>query len=209
MAAPDLPSRLHKVGYVVLETAHWLLVPAHRFTDVTTSSDSACCTELNLPVRQVFTAAHGDGGPDEAPCESDGGIAFYYQRRDTLRGTYVSEAPVMYGALSQILTWMDRRIANGIETVAEAIAWTEIQGADVWDPITFALDDDIRDAIQTKIAKAIRDRYASEFQNASDPNLVVIDPTVSVDGSRVVNGRDCTTKRSSPTNAHSMSCGLP
>lgn len=31
----------------------------------------------------------------------------------------------------------------------------------------------------------------------------------SVDGSRVVIGRDWTTNSSSPTNAHSMSCGLP
>lgn len=137
-----------------------------------------------IPITQAHDEAVS-GGIDGPVNGVGGGITFYYQRRDTLRGTYVSEAPVMYGALSQILTWMDRRIANGIETVAEAIAWTEIQGADVWDPITFALDDDIRDAIQTKIAKAIRDRYASEFQNASDPNLVVIDPTVSVDGSKV------------------------
>lgn len=136
------------------------------------------------PISQAHDEAVS-GGIDGPVNGVGGGITFYYQKRDTLRGTYVSEAPVMYPALSRVLTWMDRRVLNGIETVAETIAWTEIQGADVFDPITFALDQDIADAIQTKIAQAIRLRYASEFQNAADPNLVVINPTVSVDGSQV------------------------
>lgn len=114
-----------------------------------------------------------------------GGIGFYYQRLAELRGTYVSEAPVIYPALSSILTWMDRRVANGIETAAHVIAWTEIQGADIYDPVTFELDRDIRDGIQAKISKAIRDRYNLEFQNAADPNLVVVNPTVTVTGSQV------------------------
>lgn len=148
-----------------------------------------------------FSLVDGSGNPiaqahDEAVSSGidgpfnglGGGIGFYYQKRDTLRGTYVSEAPVMYPSLSAVLTWMDRRVMNGIEMVAETIAWTEIQGADIFDPITFALDEDIRDAIQTKIAKAIRDRYASEFQNAADPNLVSINETVSVSGSQVTIG---------------------
>lgn len=115
-----------------------------------------------------------------------GGITFYYQRQDAIRGTYVSEAPVMYGALSRILTWMDRRVANGIETIAATIAWTEIQGANVFDPgPPPTLDPDLADAIQSKIAKAISDRYAGEFQNAADRNLVVVNPSITVDGAQV------------------------
>lgn len=125
------------------------------------------------------------GGIDGPVAGNGGGITFYYQRRDTLRGTYVSEAPVLYGALSQILTWMDRRVANGIEMTASAIAWTEIQAADIYDPVTLQLDQDIVDSISSKIAKAIRDRYAAEFQNPQDANLVTVTPTVTVSGSQV------------------------
>lgn len=125
------------------------------------------------------------GGIDGPIGGAGGGITFYYQRRPELRGTYVSDAPVLYPALSRVLTIMDRRVLNGIELIAESIAWTEIQGADIYDPITFELVQDLVDGMQTKIATAIRQRYASEFQNAADPNLVVIDPTVTVSGARV------------------------
>ena len=64
-------------------------------------------------------------------------------------------------------------------------AWTEIQSADIWDPVTLALDTDILDAMESKIAKAIRDRYGKEFQNAQDANLVALNQTVSVLGSLV------------------------
>jgi hypothetical protein len=136
------------------------------------------------PISQAHDEAVA-GGIDGPVAGNGGGLTFYYLRKDTLRGTYVSEAPVLYGALSQILTWMDRRVANGIENIAETLAWTEIQGADVYDPVTLQLDPDIADAIAAKIAKAIRDRYSREFQNAADANLVVINPTVSVTGSQV------------------------
>lgn len=136
------------------------------------------------PIAQAHDEATA-GGIDGPFNGLGGGIGFYYQKRASLTGTYVSEAPVMYPGLSTVLTWMDRRVLNGIELVAETIAWTEIQGADVFDPLTFELDSDIRDAIQTKIATAIRSRYAREFQNAADPNLVSINNTVTVDGSKV------------------------
>lgn len=125
------------------------------------------------------------GGIDGPVGGAGGGITFYHQRLAELRGTYVSEAPVAYPPSSAILTWMDRRVANGIETAANAIAWTEIQGADIYDPATFALDEDIRAGIQAKIARAIQDRYSAEFQNAADPNLVSVNPTVVVTGSQV------------------------
>ncbi len=97
----------------------------------------------------------------------------------------MSDAPVLYPALSTILTLMDRRLANAIKRVASAIAWLEIQGADVFDAITFALDPDVRDGIGGKIGTAIKDRYSKEFQNAADPNLVTINNTVAVDGAQV------------------------
>jgi len=125
------------------------------------------------------------GGIDGPLAGVGGGLTFLRVPNPDIPGTFVSEAPVMYPALSTILTFMDRRLANGIERVASAIAWLEIKGADIWDPITFALDDDIRDGIAGKIGKAIKDRYEKEFQNPADPNLVVINPTVTVNGEKV------------------------
>jgi hypothetical protein len=145
-----------------------------------------------------FSLVDDDGNPislahDEAvtsgidgPVNSTGGgITAYYQKRPEIRGTYVSEMPVLHPATSKILTWMDRRVANGIKTICESIAWLEIQGADIFDPITFELDQDIRDALASKMAGAIKARYPLEFQNPEDPNLVTINPTVSVNGSKV------------------------
>lgn len=125
------------------------------------------------------------GGIDGPINSVGGGLTFYYQRLSTLAGTYVSQAPVMHPSTSDCLTLMDRRVLNGVKSVARTMAWLEIQGANIFDAETLALDDDIRNAIQAKISKAIKDRYSKEFQNPDDPNLVSIDPTVSVDGSRV------------------------
>ena len=125
------------------------------------------------------------GGIDGPVGSTGGGLTFFRIPGD-LPGTYVSDASVLYPAPNRgILTLMDRRVANGIERVASAIAWLEIQGAAIFDPETLALDDSKRDAIQTKIAKAIRDRYRNEFQNPDDPNLVEVNPTVMVNGARV------------------------
>ncbi len=139
------------------------------------------------PIAQAHDEAVS-GGIDGPFNGLGGGLGFYYQRLDAIRGTYVSEAPVMHPGLSAAITWMDRRVLNGIEMVAVTLSWLEIGGADIFDRVTFALDADIRDALQTKIAKAIRDRYAVEFQNPADPNLVSIGETVTVDGSKVTIG---------------------
>lgn len=125
------------------------------------------------------------GGIDGPVNSFGGGITFYYQKRPELQGTYVSESPVLHPATSKILTWMDRRVANGIKRLSESIAWLEIGGANIFDPVTFELDADIRDAIASKIGGAIKARYSGEFQNPNDPNLVTINPTVSVNGSKV------------------------
>jgi hypothetical protein len=125
------------------------------------------------------------GGIDGPIAGVGGGLTFYRIPNADLPGVYVSEAPVMHPQLSAIITDMDRAVANGIERVAVAIAWTSIKGADIWDPVTFEIDEAIRNALQTKIAKAIRDRYSTEFQNALDPNLVHINETAIVNAEKV------------------------
>lgn len=132
------------------------------------------------------------GGTDGPFGGYGGGISFYYQRLPSLQGTYVSEAPVRYAPLSRILTWMDRRVVNGIESIAEATLWLSIQGADVLDGTT--LDPDIVETQGSQVSAAIRDRYASEFQNADDADLVAINPTVTVNGSQVAETATCTPK---------------
>lgn len=128
------------------------------------------------------------GGIDGPVGATGGGITFYRVPNPDITGTYVSAAPTLHSSTSTILTFMDRRLANGIKRAAAAIAWLEIQGADVFDPVTFELDPDLRDGIAAKIASAIAQRYGGdnpEFQNYEDPNLVTIDPTVTVIGSEV------------------------
>lgn len=115
-----------------------------------------------------------------------GGLTFYRIPNPNLPGTFISEAPVLYPALSQVLLLPDRRVHNGIKRVASAVLWTEIKGADIISDTTpRTLDDEIRDGIQGKVRKAIVDRYSAEIQNASDPNLVSISPTVTVAGANV------------------------
>ncbi|MGE5200999.1 MAG: hypothetical protein ACM3O6_02930, partial [Acidobacteriota bacterium] len=115
-----------------------------------------------------------------------GGITFFQiPAGGELPGTYVSEADVLYAATDEVLTMMDRRVLDGVERVATATLWTEIQGADVYDPDTLILDDAIVDAIGLKVGKRIRDAYPTEFQNTGDPDLVTIDPTITRTGSKV------------------------
>lgn len=99
-------------------------------------------------------------------------------------GTFVSEADVLYPALSKVLTLMDRRLMNGIKRVARAILWTEIQGADIVDPDTHILDEHIADAIGGKVTDAVCEPHKHEFQNSTDKNLTKIDPEVTTTGSK-------------------------
>jgi hypothetical protein len=138
---------------------------------------------------QPIPQAHDEkvrGGIEGPIFGNGGGITFYYNPLIGVAGTYCNNrAPLMYGSGSQLYTWMDRRVANAITLVAETAAWPSIGGADILNtnPPTpgATLDADIRDGIETSIRKAIADRYALEFQNAQDLNLVTIDPTVTVD----------------------------
>ena len=142
-----------------------------------------------------ISLAHDEGlagGIDGPLGGRGGGIAFYYNRIPSIAGTYVSEAPVRYAPLSRCLTWMDRRVLNGIETTAEAQLWLNIGGADILDGTT--LDASIAEAQGSTVSAAIRDRYANEFQNANDPNLVVVNQTVSISGAAVTETATCSPK---------------
>lgn len=126
------------------------------------------------------------GGIDGPIGAVGGGLTFYRIPNPNLPGTFISDAPVLYPALSQVLLLPDRRVVNGIKRIASAILWTEIQGADIIsDTSPRTLDDEIRDGMQGKVRRGIVDQYSNEIQNPSDPNLVSITPTVTVSGSRV------------------------
>jgi hypothetical protein len=118
-----------------------------------------------------------------------GGITLYYSRNAQRPGTYVdNRATVMYGVGSEILLPQDRRVANAIEQVVEAIALDAIGGADVTsDPASppILLDPDIVDALGAKMTAAIKTNYANEIQNATDPGLVAVNPFVTETGGMI------------------------
>lgn len=113
------------------------------------------------------------------------GLTFYRIPNPDLPGVYVSQAPVMFPAGGAILTEMDRRVVSAMERRASAIAWTMIQGAQVWDPATFALAPDLQDAAAQRIRTVLAKDFAREIQNPDDGNLVQINPTVVVSGAQV------------------------
>ncbi len=117
-----------------------------------------------------------------------GGITFFQiPAGGELPGTYVSEADVLYPAVSNALTIMDRRLLDGVERVANASLWTAIQGAAIVDKTAVppVLDDASADAIGGAAGKRIRDAYASEFANSGDIDLVKIDSEVTISGAKI------------------------
>jgi hypothetical protein len=115
-----------------------------------------------------------------------GGICCCYRRNVRVAGTYVTNrVTVMYGPNSAVLTPMDRDVLNAVEMLAIGVSLEGIGGSDIYDPETLELDAGIRDGLASAIASAIRDNYGTEFQNATDPGLVVINPTVTVAGAQV------------------------
>ncbi len=113
-----------------------------------------------------------------------GGLTFFYLHDDPQRaGTYVSEAPVMYPIGSEVLTSMDRRIVDGVESVAVSSLYASIQGADIIDAAN-QIDPGIVDALASKTAAAIANRYPREFANPQAADLVTIDPTATKNGSQ-------------------------
>ncbi len=112
-----------------------------------------------------------------------GGIAFCYQRSTGVAGTYVSEAPVLYPSGSTVLTLMDARVTQGIQRELYAVAWTEIQGTAVVNG--GVLDPDLCASMAQKMRAAILSKFKSEIANPGDPNLVVVNPAVTVSGANV------------------------
>ncbi len=86
-----------------------------------------------------------------------------------------------------ILTPMDRRVACAIEWRAVGLSLLSIGGADVIDTTQSPplLDQDIANALAAKIAKKVYDDLPFEFQNASDPGIVVVNIVVTVAGAQV------------------------
>lgn len=112
-----------------------------------------------------------------------GGVTFCYQRSVGVAGTYISEAPCLYPALSTVLTLMDSRVARGIQRELYAVAWTMIQGTAIVNG--GVLDPDAAVAMATKMRDAILAKFAKEIANPDDPNLVTVNPTVSVSGANI------------------------
>lgn len=124
------------------------------------------------------------GGID-AVGETGGGLTFYYEAHDAVAGTYVSRASTCYPVGSKIFTLMDNRVSSGIERALYGVAFTFLQGADIFDEGTHELEEDVVQAMSSAAKKAIKDLYTHEIQNAEDPNLVTVDPTVTVTQERV------------------------
>lgn len=123
------------------------------------------------------------GGIDGPINGTGGGITFCYQRAVGVAGTYISEAPVLFPALSKIFTLMDARVAYGIQRELYAIAWTMIQGSAVVNGGT--LDPDVCVAMASKMRDAILAKFSKEIANPDDPNLVVVNPTVTTSNEKV------------------------
>ncbi len=124
------------------------------------------------------------GGIDSVG-ETGGGLTFYYEAHDAQPGTYVSRASTCYPAGSKVFTLMDNRVSSGIERALYGVGLGFLQGADVFDEGTHELEEDIVRAIEGRACKAIKDLYTHEIQNAEDPNLVTVDPVITVTQERV------------------------
>lgn len=112
-----------------------------------------------------------------------GGIAFCYQRAQGVAGTYISQAPVLYPSGSTVLTLMDARVTQGIQRELYAVAWQNIQGTDVVNG--GILDPDVCLAMGQAMRQAILGKFKNEIANPDDPNLVVVNPAVTVSGPNV------------------------
>lgn len=112
-----------------------------------------------------------------------GGLTFCYQRAQGVAGTYISEAPCLYPSGSTVLTLMDVRVTNGIQRELYAVAWQNIQGTDVVNG--GILDPDVCLAMSQAAKQAIVGKFRNEIANPDDPNLVVVDPAVNVNGANI------------------------
>ncbi len=73
-------------------------------------------------------------------------MSLFYLDDPNRGGTYVSQAPVMYGVGSAILSQMDRRLVDAVETAAVSNLYGSILSADIVD-VSGILDQGIQDAL--------------------------------------------------------------
>ncbi len=140
---------------------------------------------LNFSVRD---SAGNPVGHDEkvrggvlGPGAGKGGfLTFYYEGHEAVAGTYIAGAPCLYDIDPTVETWMDNAVSSGIERLLYAVAFTFLQGAAI--VVGGVLDDDARDAMSAAACRAIKDNYQNEIANPNDPNLVTVDPNVTVNG---------------------------
>jgi len=123
------------------------------------------------------------GGLD-GPVGAFGGALNFFQQRDaSTAGCYVSAAPCMYGVGSTILTLMDSRVAQALSRTLYSAAWPLIKSAKI--VRSGILDPDACTAIETVLRDKLRTGYPHEFANPEDPNLVTVNPSVTVTGPNV------------------------
>lgn len=123
-------------------------------------------------------------GGDQPVAGKGGFLTFFYESHEDVAGTYVNAAPVLYGVGSSVLTLMDNRVSSGIERALYAVAFAYLSGAEVVNAVgaQVLLDQDAGDAMAASAMTSIRRRYATDFQNAADPNLVTVDSALVVAG---------------------------
>ncbi len=125
------------------------------------------------------------GGLIEPVSGKGGFVTVYHESATGRQGTYVCvNCPTLYGNASTVLLIPDSRVSNGIERTLYGTAFDFLGGANV--VTNGIIEEDIRDAMATEAMAAIKRGYANEIANPEDPNLVTVDPNVTVDGSNFV-----------------------
>jgi hypothetical protein len=88
-----------------------------------------------------------------------------------------------------VLTLMDARVTNGMQRELYAVAWQNIQATDVVNAGTqagtYTLDTDVIEAMNHAMRQAIVAKFRNEFANPDDPNLVAVNPVVTISGANV------------------------
>jgi hypothetical protein len=118
----------------------------------------------------------------EQPVAGKGGfLCFFYEGADDVKGTYVAASPSLYGTGSALVTLMDNRVSSELERILYSVAFQFLSGAEI--VTNSVLNRDAQEAMSSAATKAIQDGMPHEFANWDDPNLVTIDPNVTVSGS--------------------------
>lgn len=140
-----------------------------------------------MPFASLRSATGAVTGHDErlrpgalGPFAGLGGfMCAYYEAHEDVVGTYACPiAPVLYGVLPTVTTLMDNRVSSAIERILYAISFQELGGADI--VTSSILDEDVCLSMAGAAQDALKRQLATEFANATDPNLVTVDPNVTV-----------------------------